>query len=221
MPKSLNQHPAVRSCYSCLWESPSQFTCPKQWQTVEVPFSCIKGLNPLRHLVIWPLDHNQVLMTLITNAMESCDFYVSGTCLSPQKRVDVAWGKLERDRWGSALLGVGGRKLLGGMRTGSANQWVPLYTSPSLVTSGFTSCQVFSTLGTMTFDSLTAVERVLKNKCSLFCPAMSPLDPDLRHLQDVAYVISMYGVSFRKKQMFGGLTVARFVLVFVGFIFSC
>lgn len=112
--QSLGQHPAVHSCYSCLWESLSQFTCLKQWQTVEVTFSCIKALNPLRHLVIWPLHHNQVLMTLITNATASCNFYKSGTCLSPQKRVDVAWGKLERDRWGSGLLGVGGRKLLGG-----------------------------------------------------------------------------------------------------------
>lgn len=77
-------------------------------------------------------------------------------------------------------------------------------TSPLLVTLGFTSRQVVSTLGAMTFDSLTAVERVLKNKCSLFCPTMTPLGPDLGHLQEIACMISMYGVSLKKKQVLEG-----------------
>lgn len=83
-------------------------------------FLHIKALNGFKFLL--PPPHTQVPLTLTTKMMESYNSYKSGTCFSPQKNVDVAWGKLEWSRWDLELLSLSGRELLKGVRTGCTSQ---------------------------------------------------------------------------------------------------
>lgn len=46
---------------------------------------------------------------------------------------------------------------------------------------------------------ITVVERLLKNKCRLFCHTVTPLHPDLRHMQDIAYIVPICDVNLQKE----------------------
>lgn len=195
--ESLNQHPAVHSCYSCLWVSLSQFSCLKQWQTVcGDPFQLHQSVKCTQASsdTSPPPDHNQVLMTLITSVMENHNYYKNGTYLSPQKRVWMWFGANWRGTDGvggcwvwlvESFSGMRGQALLASnspIRDQPVTSYLRFYQLPNLFY-----------IRNNDIWPITVVERVLKNKCSLFCPTVTPLGPD------TAYIVSIYGVSFRKK----------------------
>lgn len=80
----------------------------------------IKALNGFKSLL--PPPHTQVPLTLTTKMVGNYNSYKSGTYFSPQKSVNVAWGKLDRGRWGLGLFRVDRKGFLRVVRTGSSSQ---------------------------------------------------------------------------------------------------